>query len=126
MNRSYLLLGIAIIGLSCLGVFSILAVVFGRPNAADNEKIIWQIVSILSPTIIALVGVFKSVEIEKTVTTKVTDLKTSVQGNAEHLEKQAVKVADLNEKVNTARVTADIAAKTAGVLADKVNKLNGA
>lgn len=125
MNKKFLLLGVAISGLSCIGVLAILAVAFGRPNATNNDQVMLQIVSVIMPTLIALIGAFKSIETEKIVTDKVIGLKTTIDGNTDHLEKQAIKVADLNEKVETAKVTAEIAAKTAVVLADKVEKLNG-
>lgn len=125
MNKSFLFLGISIVGLSCLGVFSILAIVFKHSDGTNTDQSILQIATILTPTIIALIGAFKSVETEKVVTDKVTDLKTTVESNTEHLGKQAIKVADLNNKVATAKVTAEIAAKAAVVLADKIDKLNG-
>jgi hypothetical protein len=125
MNKAFVLLGGTIAGLSCLGVLSILLVVIKHPDSSTTSQAILQIVAILSPTIIALVGAFKSIETDKTVTTKVEDLKTTVTGNSEHLEQQAAKVEDLHEQIATVNVKADIAAQTAVKLADKVEKLNG-
>lgn len=124
MNKKFLLLGTAITGLSCIGVFSILAVAFGHPNATNNDQTILQIISILMPTLIALIGAFKSIETEKVVTDKVDVLKTTIDGNREHLETQAIKVASLTKEVDTAKITANIAAKTAVTLADKVDRLD--
>lgn len=118
MNKQSIILGITIAGLSTLGVIAILVLSFSHSTAGNSDQAMLQIVAILTPTLIALIGAFKSIETEKSVTTKVIDLKSSIDGNT-------VKVADLNNKVETAKTVADVAAKTAVLLADKVEQLNG-
>lgn len=113
MSKESLFLGGSIVGLSCLGVFAILAIVFIHPN--NSDQVILQLITILSPTLIALVGAFKSIETKK----EVVDLKSTVIGNTDYLE-------NLTSQINNVKTTATIAAQTAIKLSDKVDKLNGA
>lgn len=125
MNKGFLLLGGTITGLSCLGILAILLVVFKHPDGTNVDQTVIQIVTVLSPTIIALVGAFKSIETDKKVSDKVDDVKASIEGNACRIEKQEAKVADLHEQLVTTNIKAEMAAKTAVKLADKVEQLNG-
>jgi hypothetical protein len=117
MSKDGKFLGIAITGLSCLGAFCIMVIVFCRPSA-DNNQAILQIVALITPTLIALAGAFKSIETKQEVKTQVSDLKTTVDGNACHLQ-------NLNAQVQDVKTTAAIAAETAVSLASEVDKLKG-
>lgn len=106
MNKELLALIVTTTGLAILGLAAIVFVVIHQP-AIDNSATIKEITGFIAIIILQFISLAKNVQNSGVL----QEVKISSDGQNDHAVQQAVKLATLTEKVESAKTAAVVAAK---------------
>ena len=119
MNGELKLLVTTIVGLSVLGLTSILSIIYFRPNA-DNTQLITSIIGFLAPTIMAFIAAFRGIqnsgdikEVKKLVNGNASKQAETIATLTDHAVNQSASIATLTEHLAATKTAAELAAQTA-------------
>jgi hypothetical protein len=106
---------ITVVGLICITLLEIYC-----PAGAQTQTVV-LIIGFLTPTIGQILNLYKSAENGQNI----GDIKVATNGQTEHAVSQAAKLATLTEKVESAKLAAEVAANTTAATAAALLKKEG-